>query len=183
MTGHVYFAVFDTRPNEVKIGWTSDLWQRNRKLKYEVRCEPSFLGIQAGSKELETDLHRAFQCHQSSGTDWFYFHEDIKQYINANAVPYVHPRRPKKVKERKEQNRKPKAEWSMVHVDAKTHKALKLLKAAWGLESMNDVVKRLLFEAQPDLLERLYSLRPDWRETYPYEVTATPVPANKGEAA
>lgn len=94
--GYLYIANSDTRPGQIKIGYTT-LPLRKREQKYKIRYGYSinitkFAFVESPHK-FEIELHRALRDLRVSGlekqdsNEWFYCDEDIAiQYINSIAV-------------------------------------------------------------------------------------------------
>lgn len=81
----IYFALIK---GMVKIGCTSDMWHRIRKLKYETGEKPKILGVMDGDRKAEAAMHKRFKEHLIQGREWFSACDEIMQFIAANTQVY-----------------------------------------------------------------------------------------------
>jgi len=83
----VYFAE-DTQTNNIKIGFTSNLPQRLRKLKNANHTKIRLLAVVPGNNKLEQALHDKFQSCQVQG-EWYKQTAELNFYIIGCLSPWI----------------------------------------------------------------------------------------------
>ncbi len=77
--GYIYFYLRDT-DNAVKIGWTSDIFRRNKEIRKESSCQDAQLVLLAsfpGDKPDELRMHAKFE-HLKIEREWFRYEGDLR---------------------------------------------------------------------------------------------------------
>lgn len=87
----IYFIRSEMRGGEIKIGTSQNVGVRINTQR-ERYPDIEILGIHEGGREVEQALHERFSAYRRPGrnNEWFEPSDEIYQYINENARPYVY---------------------------------------------------------------------------------------------
>lgn len=74
--------------NAVKIGYTQRLPRRMKTLSTATPNDPVVLGVMAGDRDRERELHRRFR-HRHIKREWFTLEMDIVAFVEMHCRPYL----------------------------------------------------------------------------------------------
>ena len=85
MSGYVYFI--REQEGAVKIGHSRDAGKRLRMLQTANSSQLDIIGVVAGDRSLEAELHQRFSASHIRG-EWFHYTREVAKFISEEAESY-----------------------------------------------------------------------------------------------